>query len=82
MTLTNSKLQTIDLGFVREFILSNNTKTGCANSLNRLQNIQPFLKQKPVGPQFTQSLLIISFILLVSQLIWLITYYCFDGFIN
>jgi hypothetical protein len=35
-----------------------------------------------VGPHFTQSLLIVAFILLIAQLIWLITYYCLQGFQN
>ena len=77
MTVTLPRLNNIYLGFAREFILSNNTQSGCSNSFTRLQNIQPFLRKKPVSPQFTSSLLIIAFILLVAQLIWLITYYCF-----
>jgi hypothetical protein len=42
-------------------------------------DIQPHLQGNLITPLFTQSLLIISFILLVVELIWLLAYYCFDG---
>ena len=77
MTVTDPRLNTVYLGFAKEFQLSNSTKAGCSNSFTRLSNIQPFLKRRPVSPQFTSSLLIIAFILLVAQIIWLIVYYCF-----
>ena len=82
MTVNLPRLGTIYLGTVKEFILSNSTQSGCSNSFNRLAKIQPFLRKKPVSPQFTSSLLIIAFILLIAQVIWLIAYYCFEGFVN
>lgn len=44
-----------------------------------MQSVETYLEKSPVAPQFTQSLLIIAFILLVLELIWLICFYCLPG---
>lgn len=82
ITVTETRLRSITLGSVEELRLSTDPKEGCSNSAIRSEDIQPFLHRSPVSPQFTQSLLIIAFILLVAEICWLIAYYCFDGYRN
>ena len=66
LTVTENRLQRISLGFVNEFMVSVDAREGCGDSKIKSQDIRPFLMKGPVAPQFTQSLLIIAFILLVA----------------
>jgi hypothetical protein len=44
-----------------------------------MKKVKNYLNNSPAAPQFSQSLLIISFILLILEVIWLAFYYCFPG---
>ncbi len=66
LTVTENRLQQVALGFVNEFVVSVDPREGCGDSKVKSEDIKPFLKKGPVAPQFTQSLLIIAFILLVA----------------
>jgi hypothetical protein len=80
IVVTNSSNK-IELGTVSELTLNTDQKQ-CNNADSQAQQLKNNLKETPVSPQFTQSLLIISFMLLVAEICWLIAYYCFDGLLS
>jgi hypothetical protein len=57
-------------------------KLDCEGARALAGETDSYLFSNPVEPQFTQGLLVISFVLLVVEVIWLLSYYCFFGYLK